>query len=442
MASGEDRCEWVSGMNESKRKLRRVFAYLRVHGLAASVEAREHAGVGHSASAKSGADRPLVLCDKSGQRVVSVSPAARQRGVQPGVSLWEAEQQCPEILIAQPDPEKYEYFWQQVLDICGDYSPHLRQDFNDPSQDSEAHRDVLLDLTGTELLFGAPRRIAQEIRNRLKVNLGVIASVGLGSNRLVARLACESAPPGEVVEVTSEQAAEFVGALPVSALPGVDAEGVQRLNEMGIRRAKELAALPERALQRTLGEWGRSLWQIARGDDPQEQSGFGATPTRRWERGLFSVQLELRPPTEERERIRAALREVTEEVARKLRQRGQLAQQLKLNVVFRDLRRVSTRRTLSNSTRSGELLFRAALALFDRMKLNGRLVRRVRVSVARLSPGPNGGQLDLPLLEQDVRREWLAEQVHRVKDRYGESSVTRGAALTSADQRQTAERHQ
>jgi DNA polymerase-4 len=139
------------------------------------------------------------------------------------------------------------------------------------------------------------------------------------------------------------------------------------------------------------------------------------------------VQFELRPPTEERERIRAALRAVTEEVGRRLRQRGQAARQVKLTLVFRDMRKVGARRTLKQPAGSAEVLFQAASALFERMKLNGRLVRRVRVTVAHLGVGPNGGQMGLPLLEQEERRERLAEMVDRVRDRFGEASVRRAS---------------
>ncbi len=469
-------------MSKQEAEMSRVFAHVRVHGLGASVEAREHSkraggklpsaalGTGlanaradsveaRCCSAKAAQDRPVVLCDESGQRVVSASPAAQERGVRPGDSLWEAKRRCPEVLVAEADAEKYEYFWQRVVEICGDYTPRVREireagmgPYVRPRRTGMAvpkgpsHMPALqqrmagvgtpalqLDLTGTERLFGPAKSVAQEIRNRLRAEVGVTASVGVGPNRMVARLACESARPGEVVEVKAEEAAEFAGRLAISALPGVDEAWAERLGDMGIRRGKDLAALPEEAVRRALGEWGRRLWEIARGGDPWED-GVGqetrSCPTdRRWEQGVFSVQLDLRPPTEERERIRAALRAVTEEIGRRLRQRGQAARQVKLALVFRDMRRVSARRTLGEPAGSAEVLFQAAGALFERVKLKGRLVRRVRVTVAQFAVGANGGQMGLPLVEEKARRERLAERVDQVKDRYGERAVARGSVL-------------
>ncbi len=80
------------------------------------------------------------------------------------------------------------------------------------------------------------------------------------------------------------------------------------------------------------------------------------------------------------------------------------------------------------------MIFQAAGALFERMKLRGRLVRRVRIAADRLAPGPRGGQLGLPLLEQEQRRERLAERMNEVMDRYGEAAVRRGSAVALRDE--------
>ena len=126
------------------------------------------------------------------------------------------------------------------------------------------------------------------------------------------------------------------------------------------------------------------------------------------------------------------LRAAAEEAARKLRERGHVGRQVRIEVVFRDLRTVGARRTLRQPTQSGEVIFRAARGLLDRMKLNGRQVRRVRVRVSRLAMGPQGGQLALPLLEREARRERLAEMVDRIKDRFGEGAVARASTHHAA----------
>jgi DNA polymerase-4 len=413
-----------------QEQARRVYAHVRVHALAASIEARERGG------------RPVVIYDEGGQQVVSASPEAQRRGVRPGMTRWEAERLCPvypepsrrEVIAVAPDPEKCTYFWQRVLEICGDYTPtpEIRDSRLDSTLDfriSTLDSCFSLDLTGAELLFGPAKEIGLEIRNRLRAEVGVVASVGIGPNPVVAQLACESAKPGVVVEVAPEEAAGFVGRLPIGALPGVDDEWAQRLSDMGLRQAKDFAALPVEAVARAFGERGRRVWEIARGEEARSRRGEKSRSEERRTEQAMSAQAEVRPATEERVRVRAALRAAADDVSRMLRQQGQVARQVEVVIVFNDMRAVGARRTLGQATRSGEVIFRAAGALFERIQLVGRLVRRVRIVVSRLAAGPRGGQMGLPMLEQEQRRERLAERMNQVKDRFGDGAVRRGSAF-------------
>jgi DNA polymerase-4 len=411
-----------------QRQASRVYAHVCVRDLAASVEARERGG------------RPVAIYGEGGQQVVSASPEARRRGVRPGMTRWEAERLCPEVIAVAPEAEKHAYFQRRVVEICGDYA-QVRRVESRGVEESERN-GFLLDLTGTERLFGPAKEIGLEIRNRLRAEVGVVASVGIGPDPVVARLACESAEPfdfapfeetqgkrggvGSVMEVKPEEAAEFVGGLPVGALPGVDEEWARQLRELGIRQARDFAALPVEAVARAFGERGRRVWELAGGVAP-------GTGLPQWQEQApaeqaMSAQAEVRPATEERARVRAALRAAADDVARMLRQQGQVARQIEVVIVFNDMRAVGARRTLGLATRSGEVIFRAAGALFERIQVARRLVRRVRIVVSRLAPGPRGGQMGLPMLEEEQRRERLAERMNQIKDRFGEGAVIRGSA--------------
>jgi DNA polymerase-4 len=435
-------------MTEPAARTRRVFALVRLHGLSAAVEARSAS----PRAARAGAIRtPIVLCDESGQRVISASPDAMRRGVRPGQSLWEAQRRCPDVAVAEADSAKYQYHWQRAVEICGDYSPDVR--YPDPlslsprGERSSARRpatetvsssatrhDISLDLTGTERLFGPARNVAQEIRNRLRVEVGVLASIGLGPNRMVALLAADSAQPGDITEVFADEAVEFVGDLPVFALPGVDPDRISRLGQLGIRHARDLAKLPPDAVERALGDWGRRLWDVANGNDPdaagdtRSLSARPALPAVGGPDDYVSGEADLHPPSDVRERIYAALRLAAEQASRALRHQGQVGRQVAIELVFRDFRVVGARRTLRQPTRSNEVVFYAARDLLDKIRRGDRLVRRLRVRVARLTTASDGGQLPLPLLEREARRERLAEMVERVRDRFGKTALQRASA--------------
>ncbi len=405
--------------------MKRIYAHLRLHELPASVEAEERNG------------QPVVLYDETGQRVLSASPEAMRRGVRPTMSRWEAERACPDLHAVEPAPEKYAYFRQRALEICGDYSPATEIREMTLGNGNSAvtldfrlsNLDLSLDLTGVERLFGSAKEIALEVRNRLRVEVGVIASVGIGPNRMIARLASESAMPGAVVEIRPEQTAHFVSRLPITALPGVDYEQAQRLADLGIRSAGELVMLPADAVERAFGEWGRRLHIAAKGEEPTGRTRNEATLEEGRTEDALAGQIDLRPSTTDRMRIRSALRAAADDVARALRQHGKVARHIELVIVFSDMRAVGARRTLGHATRSGEVVFHTAGALFERMKLGGRLVRRIRVLASRMAVGPNGGQLGLPIQEREQRRERLAERVNQLKDRFGETAVLRASSF-------------
>ena len=234
--------------------------------------------------------------------------------------------------------------------------------------------------------------------------------------------------PGEVVEIAAEETTEFLGRAPLAALPGVSAEFALQLAALGLQRGRDLAALPPDAVARALGEQGRRLQKIVRGEAGEEEPTMIGERAGEEEPGV-AAQAELRPPTGEKERILAAFRRAAEEVARILREQGQVGSRIRIDLVFRDLRTVGARRTLRQATRSEEVIFHTAQDLFARARLGDRLVRRVRIRIGRLVVGPQGGQLALPLLPQEARRERLSEMVSRVRDRFGERAVTRGAVL-------------
>lgn len=282
--------------------------------------------------------------------------------------------------------------WTQAREICSDYSSRVR----------EAEGGLTLDLTGTERLLGEPKAVARELRNRLRSEARLETSVGLGPSAAVARLASRVAASGQVLEIGASEVARFVGRLPVETLPGVDGEWARWLGEMGIRLASDLAGLSEETVTRTLGARGVTAWRAARGEDPDEVEAPSATPPAAADSAAGAV--DFFPAAKERAEVRAALREAAQEVARQLQSQGKAARQVSLEIVFRDLRRAEVRRTLMLPASSARTIFAVASLLFDRTRLSGPQVRRVRVRAARLVPDARGGQLALPMTADQTAR--------------------------------------
>jgi DNA polymerase IV len=127
--------------------------------------------------------------------------------------------------------------------------------------------EAFLDVRGCEGLFGPASQIARAIKDRVRAETGLTASVGLAPNKFLAKLAGDLGKPDGLVTLLPAQVRDFLTPLPVSRLWGVGAKGEQRLHALGIRTIGELAERPEQVLADHLGEVGRHLWRLAHGLD-------------------------------------------------------------------------------------------------------------------------------------------------------------------------------
>jgi DNA polymerase IV len=127
--------------------------------------------------------------------------------------------------------------------------------------------EAFLDVCGCEGLFGPAPEIARKIKNRIRAETGLIASVGVAPNKYLAKLASDIGKPDGFVVLEPNKVTEFLATLPVSRIWGVGKKGEKRLHDMGIRTIGQIAALPEEALSDRFGEMGRHIWQLAQGQD-------------------------------------------------------------------------------------------------------------------------------------------------------------------------------
>src|SRR5207253_9928937 len=118
-----------------------------------------------------------------------------------------------------------------------------------------------------EGLFGPAPQIAQAMKDRIRAETGLIASVGVAPSKFLAKLASDHGKPNGLVVVSPEKVTEFLAPLPVGRIWGVGAKAEKRLHALGIRTIAQLAALPEQVLAEHFGEGGRHAWRLANGLD-------------------------------------------------------------------------------------------------------------------------------------------------------------------------------
>jgi DNA polymerase-4 len=342
--------------------------------------------------------------------VSAASYEARAFGVRSAMPLRTAGALCPDGVFLPVDGAKYARVSSQVMVILRRFTPRV-----EPVSIDEA----FLDVAGSEGLFGDGRAIATAIKLAIREELGLTASVGVASTKLVAKVASELRKPDGLVVVPVGGEADFLAALPIARLWGVGPQTRARLADYGVRTIGDLAALPADVLVRRLGPHGPDLRARARGIDPSPVSGGQDAKSVSHEH-TFAVD------THDRDEIERSLLALSEGVSGRLRAAGLKAATITVKVRDSTFETRTRQRTLDEPTDMTDTIWRAALEL-ARPEIRGKTIRLLGVGASNF-----GERQQLGLFgggEDRLRR--AVEAADAVKRRFGPRAITRARLLGS-----------
>lgn len=336
--------------------------------------------------------------------VVAASYEVRPFGVRSAMPMAHAMRLAPHAIVVSPRFSAYETASVQIFAILGSVTPLI-----EPLSLDEA----FLDVTASQSLFGAPDRIARELRDRIAREVGLPSSAGIAAVKFVAKIASDVAKPNGQHEVRAEDTRAFLAPLPVGRLWGVGKKTEALLHDLGLRTVGDIAAADPERLQRQLSG-GRDLWELACGIDPRavvpdrEAKSIGAEDT-------FDEDL---LPSALAPHIHAqALR-----VGRRLRSSGVRARVVQLKLKLADFTLLTRQSTLAEPTDDGQGLYRAALALLEATHVQSK-IRLTGVAAHELTNG--AGQLSLfSSLSSASRHGRLNATLDRIADKFGTAAVT------------------
>lgn len=249
------------------------------------------------------AGRPVAVGGRAETRgvIATCNYEARAFGVHSAMSTARAFKLCPQLVLLPPDFERYRAASRQILDIYRDYTVLV-----EPLSLDEAY----LDVTGVERCDGLATLMAQEIRARIRAEVGITASAGIAPNKFIAKVASDwNKPDGQFV-VRPQQVDAFVAALPVKKLFGVGKVTAERMQRLGVHTCADLRAWAEADLVAEFGRFGATLYRLCRGVDER-----AVCPER--VRKSLSVETTYTPDLPDLAACRAALPTLAEEFARR-----------------------------------------------------------------------------------------------------------------------------
>ncbi|MDR2690630.1 MAG: DNA polymerase IV [Azoarcus sp.] len=204
--------------------------------------------------------KPLAVGGRAETRgvIATCNYEARAFGVHSAMATATALRRCPQLILRSPDFRRYREASQQILAIYREYTPLV-----EPLSLDEAY----LDVTGVERCRGSATLMAEEIRARIRAEIGITASAGIASNKFLAKVASDwNKPDGQFIVHPADTDA-FVAVLPVEKLFGVGKVTAGRLKKFGINTCGDLRAWDISRLSAEFGRFGANLYQLCRGID-------------------------------------------------------------------------------------------------------------------------------------------------------------------------------
>ncbi|WP_372594436.1 DNA polymerase IV [Actinotalea sp.] len=365
---------------------------------------------------------PVIVGGSDRSVVLAATYEARAFGVHAAMPMSQARRRCPQAVVVPPDHSAYRAASGQAMGVMRDMTAVMEQVSID---------EAFLDVSGARRRVGGPLVIAEQIRERVRREVGVTCSVGIAATKSMAKLASGMAKPDGVVLVPRAATVELLRSLPVAALWGVGDRTRELLERWGIETVAQLADADPLVLQRAVGAaTGRHLHDLAWGRDPRPvvpghvEKSIGAETT---------FESDLRDAT----RIEAHLLALADRCARQLREKERCARTVTLKVRTTDWRTVTRSRTLVAPTDVAREVYLIARELFAGLDLRGQAVRLVGVRLEGLVDDAERQ----PTLEEAVigaPAQRRAEQaVDEVRSRFGLASVRPATSLRSSSRRST-----
>ncbi len=347
--------------------------------------------------------------------VSSCSYAARRFGVRSALPMAQAVRMCPNLLIRPPQFKAYRAASEQVMTRLHNLTPFVEQISID-----EAFLDVTMLPENAEV-------IARRLQAQINSELGLPCSLGVASNKLVAKIANnigkdragKDAPPNAIMIIPAGTEAEFLAPLAARELWGVGPKTAEQLAKLGIKTIGDIAGYPENRLIRQFGKHGEELAQRSKGIDTRPVETEGETKS-------VSKETTFNQDLRDAEMLKRTLRGLSDGVGRQLRKSGLSGTTVRIKLRWSDFTTLTRQVTLPHPTQHDNEIYEAALELFSRA-WSGRAVRLIGVGVSGFEGGAfQTGLWDRPRPKQDTRLESVLDTL---RDRFGESVVKRGSDL-------------
>lgn len=354
---------------------------------------------------------PAIIAGDESKRhgiVLAKSPIAKKYGIVTAETIYQAKMKCPNLKIFSPNHEIYQRKSKQLMNYLKTFTPIMEQFSID---------ECFLDMTGTKYLYTNHLELAYKIKDEIKEKFGFTVNVGIGNNKLCAKMASDFEKPDKVHTLLKSEIKEKLWPLPVNDLFMCGKKTSIELNKMNIYTIKDLAEYDFQKLEKKFKSQAKYLKQAAWGIDESK------VEERKDKRQSISTTRTLPHDEENREKLKEVLFVQTEDVCRQLREQNLYASTIAIIYKDKYFKSTTVQEQLENATDNTKEILKKINSLFEK-SYNNIPVRLIGVRLANLTKFKNT-QVSIfdTEIDNDSKEESIQKTVDKINKKFGSSLI-------------------
>ena len=354
---------------------------------------------------------PAIIAGDESKRhgiVLAKSPIAKKYGIVTAETIYQAKMKCPNLKIFSPNHEIYQRKSKQLMNYLKTFTPIMEQFSID---------ECFLDMTGTKYLYTNHLELAYKIKDEIKEKFGFTVNVGIGNNKLCAKMASDFEKPDKVHTLLKSEIKEKLWTLPVNDLFMCGKKTSIELNKMNIYTIKDLAEYDFQKLEKKFKSQAKYLKQAAWGIDESK------VEERKDKRQSISTTRTLPHDEENKEKLKEVLFVQTEDVCRQLREQNLYASTIAIIYKDKYFKSTTVQEQLENATDNTKEILKKINSLFDK-SYNNIPVRLIGVRLANLTKFKNT-QVSIfdTEIDNDSKEESIQKTVDKINKKFGSSLI-------------------
>ena len=354
--------------------------------------------------------------DKRTGVILAKSIPAKKFGIKTGEPVGMALRKCPNLYLAKPDFRLYVKCSKAFMDICREYTPVVEKYSID---------ECFLDMTGTDMLYPDPVKVAYEIKDRIYNELGFTVNVGIGNCKILAKMASDFEKPDKVHTLFPDEIEAKMWPLPVGELFSIGRSTAERLEGAGIKTIGDLARLDLKTVQAFAGDKiGKQIHEFANGIDP---SPVLEAPE---EAKGYSISTTLEEDVVTKEEAFKILLALADSVSARMRSDGKKAFCVGVTIRGNDFKNHSHQQTISEATDITSEIYEISKKLFAELWDRRTPLRLLGISLTQITAEDNTQLSFFPTENREKERK-LDKAMDAIRSRFGSEKVVRASNYNS-----------